>query len=151
MKNILYLLMGMSICSCGKSVVDYNMKGEFIYYNRLATPIQLHIRNGLNKAKEDHIIDPGGSFTIHTSGESHNPVANPAGYVPGITADTAIIQFNDTLCYTEYREGAWLHNINKYKSNKRGDADYVFSFDIDSNLVNLAHLCPDLRLFRPEF
>lgn len=141
MRKIFCVLIGLLISSCGKTIVDYSVKGEFIYYNRLTSPIQVHIRNGMNKAREDHVIDPGASLTIHTNGESNQQVADPKGYVPGITADTVIIRFNDTLCYAEYREGPWLHNIDKYSSTRRGDADYVFSFDIDSNLLNLAERC----------
>lgn len=137
----LFLVSFILLISCGKTTVDYHVKGEFVYYNRLSVPVQVRIRAGLNKAKEDHTIAPGASLSLYTDGMG-SKVADPKGYVPGIVGDTTVIQFNDTLCYGEYNSrGPILHSINSYTYEKRGDADYVFYFDIDSNLVKKARRC----------
>lgn len=69
-------------------------------------------------------------------------VAKRSGYLPGLYADTTTIRMFDTLCYLEDKSArAILFNIDAYAYEKRGDADYVFRFDIDSLLYMLAEKC----------
>lgn len=129
-------------CSCGKTRKTYRVDGEFRYYNRLAGPVTVEIRAGLNKAFESHVLQPGDSMVLTTVGETDaDEPAQPKSYAPGITADTAAIRFGDSFCYVEYRSGPVLHNINSYTYQQRGDRDYVFFLDIDSNLLNMARPC----------
>lgn len=113
------------LIACGKTQVDYAVKGEFIYYNRLNSPVEVHIKGGLKKAQEDHTVAPGSSITFYTD-DIGPKVADPKGYLPGISPDTTILQFNDSLCYAEYNHrGSKLNDINNYTYKKRGDADYL--------------------------
>lgn len=128
--------------SCGKTRIDYSNKGEFRYYNRTAGPIAITIRHGIERGPfEYHTIAVGDSLILLTNTIGPK-VADPTKYTPGITADTTTIEFNDTLCYSEYDyHGPVLHNISTHTFKKRGDADYIFYFTIDSSLQNKAKKC----------
>ncbi|MBZ0099538.1 MAG: hypothetical protein K8F30_10655 [Taibaiella sp.] len=141
--NILLLLIVIASCSCGKTRRSYKVSGEFRYYNRLDDTIRVVIKLGLNKAFESYIVPAGDSVVITTVGETdlEGPV-DPKGYAPGILADTTSVIFNDTLCYNEYhKSGTMLHDIDSYTYLKRGDKDYLFFFNIDSNLYRMAGAC----------
>ncbi|MCD6010959.1 MAG: hypothetical protein K0Q79_821 [Flavipsychrobacter sp.] len=118
------------------------MKGEFRYYNRTVNTIRVSLVLGMEKAYASYTLAPGDSFVINTSGIGEK-VADPEKYVPGIASDTTTIRFNDTLCYSEYmKKGPVLHNNATHTYLKRGDNDYIFYFNIDTILYNLATRCP---------
>lgn len=136
--NVAILFILASSC---KPRIDYANRGEFHYYNRLSAPVLIEVKNGLNKAYETYNIAPGGSIVIHTSHDGPK-VAKRSGYLPGLYADTTTIRMFDTLCYIEDKSSRrMLFDIDAYDYEKRGDADYVFRFDIDSTLYKLAGKC----------
>jgi hypothetical protein len=138
------LAIGISLMSftCAKTTIDYNVLGEFQYKNNMNKPITLKIINGYHAAFAQHIIQPNDVLILKTSENSHNKQANPLYFKPGASGDTTTVFFNDTLCYSEYHyNGLLLQNINTYTYEKRGDRDYIFRFNIDSTLFNLAVTC----------
>ena len=141
-----FLTIGISsllIASCGKSITDYRVKGEFNYTNNLDKAVRIYISgNGNNENIDSIILLPKGQIKLTTDGETIEKVASPENYLPAMSGDTTKIVFDDTLCYAEYnRKGAILQNIKSYTYTKRGDRDYVFYYTIDSNLQKMAKKC----------
>jgi hypothetical protein len=137
----LLILFITALVSCGKTYRHYEAKGEFRYYNRLESPIQVEIRQGAIQQYGLYDVRSGDSLVLFTSGETLEMTLQPSGYIPGVLSDTTTVRVFDSLCYTENRKGTFLHNINSYRSYKRGDRDYVFYLDIDSTLAKQAMRC----------
>lgn len=141
-----FLTIGISsllIASCGKTITDYRVKGEFRYINYLNDTVTIKIYGRINGATFDEFkIAPKDSVMLTTDGETIEKTASPENYLPAISGDTTKLVFDDTLCYVEYnRKGAILQNIKSYTYTKRGDRDYVFYYSIDSSLLKLATKC----------
>jgi hypothetical protein len=139
-----FLIFGFSGCffSCGKTITEYVVKGEFYYINITNQVVKVRIVDGFDKALSNYSILPNDSLILTTSGDTHSKTSDPSGYKPGISGDTTTLIFKDSLCYSEYHfTGPILQNIDSYSYQKRGDRDYVFFFKIDTSLLNKTTRC----------
>lgn len=142
---MLFLTSGINLLlsSCGKTTVEYRVKGEFRYSNGTTRTARIIVRGTMEGAPlKEYQLPPGDTLTLYTEGETHKQTAAPQNYRPAVSGDTTTLVWSDTLCYSEYgHNGPVLQNINAYTAQKRGDRDYVFYYPID-NLLPSATPCP---------
>ena len=128
----LLLISGMSatLVSCGKTITDYAVWGEFHYINKTPLSITIKVKGAINGATSvQHIILPNDSIVLKTSGITTQKTATPNGYLPPLTADSLTVIFKDTLCYKEYdKSGPILQNIDSYTYQKKGRKGLCFLF-----------------------
>lgn len=139
--SILFIAACLVLAGC-KTRTSYRVDGEFIYYNRTGMLIHIFLPRGAGPRNAFNMY-PGDSIVVLTQGETDikGPV-DPKGYLPALSSDTTTIEFDHTQCYKEYnRQGAFIHNIDKYTYKKKDDMSYTFYFDIDSSLYLLSEPC----------